>query len=84
MSESEFWNENADKPLSELTKEERDKLVSEIMEQMPSPEKGRYEGMTLPEHIDLGLKAVLAYHCIRCHYLWFPRDYEIVEKILFK
>jgi len=70
MSESEFWNENADKPLSELT----DQLMP------PGPEKGRYEGMTLPEHKALGLKAVLAYHCIRCQYLWFPRDYDIVEK----
>ena len=82
MSESEFWNENADKPMSELTKEERDKLLSELTDRFvpPGPEKGRYEQMTLPEHIALGLKAVLAYHCLRCQYLWFPRDYEIVEK----
>ena len=82
MSESEFWNENADKPLSELTKEERDKLISELTDRLvpPGPEKGRYEQMTLPEHKALGLKAVLAYHCLRCQYLWFPRDYEIVEK----
>jgi hypothetical protein len=81
MSESEFWKENADKPMSELTKEEQDRLISELTDQLyPSPEKGRYEGMTLPEHIALRLKAVLAYHCLRCQYLWFPRDYEIVEK----
>lgn len=23
-----------------------------------------------------GLMTVLAYHCIRCNYLWFPRDYD--------
>lgn len=82
MDESEFWKENADKPLSELTKEERDKLFSELTDRLtpPGPEKGRYEQMTLPEHKELGLKAVLAYHCRRCQYLWFPRDYEIVEK----
>ena len=66
---------------SEFSKENIDKAVSELMDVLyPSPKKGRYEGMTLPEHKDLGLKAVLAYHCLRCQYLWFPRDYEIVEK----
>ncbi len=66
---------------SEFSKENIDKAVSELMDVLyPSPEKGRYEGMTLPEHKALGLKAVLAYHCIRCDYLWFPRDYYIVEK----
>ena len=69
MSESEFSKENIDKAVSELI----DVLY-------PSPEKGRYEQMTLPEHKALGLKAVLAYHCLRCQYLWFPRDYEIAEK----
>ena len=69
MSESEFSKENIDKAVSELI----DVLY-------PSPEKGRYEQMTLPEHKALGLKAVLAYHCKRCNYLWFPRDYEISEK----
>ena len=68
MSESEFSKENIDKAVSELTKEEQDRLISELMDCVddPSPEKGRYEGMTLPEHKALGLKAVLAYHCIRC------------------
>ena len=65
---------------SEFSKEEMDKISELVDYLMPSPKKGRYEGMTLPEHKALGLKAVLAYHCIRCHYLWFPRDYEIVEK----
>jgi hypothetical protein len=79
--ESEFWKENIDKPMSELTKEEQDRLISELTDRLPpGPEKGRYEQMTLPEHKELGLKAVLAYHCLRCQYLWFPRDYEIVEK----
>ena len=81
MSPSEFWKENADKPMSELTKEEQDRLLSELTDNLfPGPEKGRYEQMTLPEHKALGLKAVLAYHCKRCNYLWFPRDYEFVEK----
>jgi hypothetical protein len=76
----EFSKENTDKFLSELTNEQRE-LVSELVDKLSlGPENGRYERMTLPEHIDLGLKAVLAYHCLRCQYLWFPRDYEIVEK----
>jgi hypothetical protein len=81
MPESEeFSKEDFDKLLSELTNEEREK-VSELVDLLSlGPEKGRYERMTLPEHIALGLKAVLAYYCKRCHYLWFPRDYEIVEK----
>ena len=82
MSESEFWKDNADKPMSELTKEKQDKLLSEFVDQMTAhcPENGWYDQMTLPQHRDLGLYAVLAYHCKRCNYLWFPRDYEISEK----
>jgi hypothetical protein len=37
MDESEFWKENADKPLSELTKEKRDKLFSELTDRLTPP-----------------------------------------------
>jgi hypothetical protein len=30
----------------------------------------------------LGLTDVMAYHCERCHYLWFPKDYDLGENIL--
>jgi len=82
MTESQFFKDNIDRPMSELTKEEQDRLLSELVDQMTAyvPEKGWYAQMTLPEHKALGLYAVLAYHCKRCNYLWFPRDYEISEK----
>ena len=82
MSPSDFWKENVDKPMSELTEEEQNRLLSELTDSLMSnsPEKGRYERMTLREHRELGLYAVLAYYCKLCHYLWFPRYYEMAEK----
>ena len=29
---------------------------------------------------DLGLERTLAYHCKRCNYLWFPKDFEPVNR----
>jgi rubrerythrin len=30
----------------------------------------------------LGLLDVMAYHCNRCHYLWFPKDFDLGENNL--
>jgi len=64
----------------EWTEEDKKKLQRLQDFLFPDPKKGRYERMTLNEHFKLGMMAVLAYHCKRCDYLWFPRDYSIVEK----
>jgi hypothetical protein len=57
-------------------------------------EKTRYEQLleklTDPKFIaeqnkkiqDLGLIEVLAYHCNRCNYLWFAKDFDLGENIL--
>ena len=68
----------------EENKEEIEKLVSELAPKMAIPANGYYEQTTLPEHQKLGLLAVLAYHCMRCNYLWFPKDYDYAEKLITK
>jgi len=31
---------------------------------------------------DFGLERVFAYSCLRCNYLWFPKDYDPAEKLI--
>ena len=72
--------------MSELTKEEQDRLISELTDRLvpPGPEKGRYEQMTLPEHKALGLKAVLAYHACVVNIYGFLEIMKLLKKILLK
>lgn len=34
---------------------------------------------TLDSIENMGLKLMFAYHCNRCRYNWFPKDFDVID-----